>query len=115
MLDSLAAFWGKVAQEFVDNPYILGYEIINEPWAGEVKKGTKEGGLLPLSFLCVGDLYADLELAIPKVADRRNLAKVYEVVMPTMPNISFSTASCYHFWFQLQVNAEIRKYDQCHK
>ena len=50
LLDGLAAFWGKVAQEFVDNPYILGYEIINEPWAGEVKKGTKGEGLLYLSL-----------------------------------------------------------------
>ena len=32
--DSFAAFWGKVAQEFVGNPYIIGYELLNEPWAG---------------------------------------------------------------------------------
>ncbi len=35
LLDSLAGFWGKVAQEFAGSPYILGYEIINEPWAGK--------------------------------------------------------------------------------
>lgn len=34
-LTSWANFWGKVAQEFVDNEYILGYELINEPWAGK--------------------------------------------------------------------------------
>ena len=32
--DSFAAFWAKVAQEFVDNPYVIGYELFNEPWAG---------------------------------------------------------------------------------
>lgn len=31
---SWANFWGKVAQVFADNEYILGYELINEPWAG---------------------------------------------------------------------------------
>ena len=35
LLDSLAAFWSKVSQEFSSNPYILGYDIINEPWAGK--------------------------------------------------------------------------------
>ena len=35
LLTSWANFWGKVAQEFVDNKYILGYELMNEPWAGK--------------------------------------------------------------------------------
>lgn len=30
--------------------------------------------------LPVGDIFADIELLLPKVADRRNLAGVYEVV-----------------------------------
>lgn len=30
----MAEFWGKVANEFKDYSNILGYEIINEPWAG---------------------------------------------------------------------------------
>ena len=34
-LDKLAAFWAKVASVFKDAPNILGYEIINEPWAGK--------------------------------------------------------------------------------
>lgn len=32
--DSFAAFWAKIAQEYVDNPYVIGYELFNEPWAG---------------------------------------------------------------------------------
>ena len=39
--DSFAAFWAKVAQEFVGNPYIIGYELLNEPWAGMVQITTK--------------------------------------------------------------------------
>lgn len=38
-----ATFWGKVAQEFSDNEYILGYELINEPWAGIVGGYTCRG------------------------------------------------------------------------
>ena len=34
LLDSFAAFWGKVAQEFSTSSSVIGYEIINEPWAG---------------------------------------------------------------------------------
>lgn len=33
-LDEMAEFWGKVATEFKSFSNILGYEIINEPWAG---------------------------------------------------------------------------------
>ena len=34
LLDQLAEYWGKVAEEFKDFSNILGYELINEPWAG---------------------------------------------------------------------------------
>jgi len=30
----MAEFWGKVASTFSDNEFVIGYEIINEPWAG---------------------------------------------------------------------------------
>ena len=51
LLDKFAEFWGKVAQTFADNEFILGYEIINEPWCG--------------------DIYDDPTLLIPGVADTR--------------------------------------------
>ena len=34
--DHFAMFWGRVAQKFQDNKYVLGYELLNEPWAGDV-------------------------------------------------------------------------------
>ena len=34
--DHFAQFWAQVAQRFKDNPYVLGYELLNEPWAGDV-------------------------------------------------------------------------------
>ncbi len=32
--DHFAAFWQHVAQRFRDNPNILGYDLMNEPWPG---------------------------------------------------------------------------------
>ncbi|MFG2818603.1 cellulase family glycosylhydrolase [Kitasatospora sp. NPDC048365] len=29
-----AAMWAHVAQRFADRPYVLGYDLINEPWPG---------------------------------------------------------------------------------
>ena len=34
--DHFAQFWAQVAQRFKDSPYVLGYELLNEPWAGDV-------------------------------------------------------------------------------
>lgn len=58
--DSWAAFWAKTAETFKDYPNIIGYELINEPWAG--------------------DIYANPLLMVPKMADRMNLAPAYEVL-----------------------------------
>ncbi|XP_065883588.1 endoglycoceramidase-like isoform X2 [Dysidea avara] len=60
LLTSMAEFWGKVASTFSDNKFVLGYEIINEPWAG--------------------DIFADPTLLLPTVADKKNLANAYDVV-----------------------------------
>ncbi len=29
-------FWGKVAETFAEDEMVLGYEIMNEPWCGDV-------------------------------------------------------------------------------
>ena len=34
--DAFLKFWEVVADRFKSNPYVLGYELINEPWAGNV-------------------------------------------------------------------------------
>lgn len=60
LLDSWAAFWAKTASGFKNFSYVIGYELINEPWAG--------------------DIYADPLLLVPGVADRMNLAPAYEVL-----------------------------------
>jgi endoglycosylceramidase len=34
LLDAYATFWGQVAEHYADQPYSMGYDLFNEPWAG---------------------------------------------------------------------------------
>ena len=81
LLDQFALFWGEVARNFAGSKnwnllhslshrwmhlnftdeHVLGYEIMNEPWCG--------------------DVYEDPTLLVPGVADRRYLQPMYEVVL----------------------------------
>ena len=57
-LDSFAEFWSFSADQFKDFNNVLGYEILNEPFAG--------------------DVYADPDLLLPGVAGKKNLARMNE-------------------------------------
>ena len=55
--DRYAAAWGRVARRFAGRPWLLGYDLINEPWAGnqwttcantEGCRGFEEGPLTAL-------------------------------------------------------------------
>ncbi|KAJ3135864.1 hypothetical protein HDU90_003604 [Geranomyces variabilis] len=47
LLDSFAAFWARVADEFKSEPNVIGYEIMNEPCQiGEFQKGQTIRGLV---------------------------------------------------------------------
>jgi endoglycosylceramidase len=61
--DRFASIWRLIAQEFKDENGLLGYELMNEPWAG--------------------DVVADLSLALPGVAGRENLEPLYQKVIYT--------------------------------
>jgi len=60
LLEQFAKFWGKVAETFADFEEVLGYEIMNEPWCG--------------------DVFEDPTLLVPGVADRRYLQPMYDLV-----------------------------------
>lgn len=36
--DKFVEYWRKVAKAFKDNPYVIGYELLNEPWPGNMYK-----------------------------------------------------------------------------
>jgi endoglycosylceramidase len=58
--DKFVAYWKKVASKFVSNPYVVGYELMNEPFAGNIYKN-------PL-------------LLVPGAADRLKLQPLYDAV-----------------------------------
>lgn len=58
--DKFANFWGEVAKNFADNDNIIGYELLNEPWCGNI--------------------YEDPLLIIPGVADKEKLQPMYDQI-----------------------------------
>lgn len=58
--DKFANFWGKVAKEFGNSTKLLGYELINEPWCGNI--------------------YENPLLLIPGVADKEKLQPMYDQI-----------------------------------
>jgi len=60
MLDDFAAFWSHAAEQFKDIPAVIGYDVINEPFAG--------------------NFYEDPALLLPGVAGRKNLQGMYDTL-----------------------------------
>ena len=60
MLDDLVAFWAKSADFWKTEPGIIGYELINEPFAG--------------------DFYKDPTILLPGNAGSKNLARMYDTI-----------------------------------
>eukprot|EP01125_Pyxidicula_operculata_P000383 TRINITY_DN1041_c0_g1_i6.p1 TRINITY_DN1041_c0_g1~~TRINITY_DN1041_c0_g1_i6.p1 ORF type:complete len:379 (+),score=54.65 TRINITY_DN1041_c0_g1_i6:304-1440(+) len=58
LLDSWGDYWNKLATIWKDDGYVMGYELINEPWAG--------------------DIFTDPSLLVPGVADYVNLQPTYQ-------------------------------------
>jgi len=67
LLDEWAMFWKKTADRFKKNFNVIGYELINEPFAG--------------------DIYKNPLLMIPGVADRINLQPAYDVIQKAIREV----------------------------
>lgn len=76
MGDSFAAYWKKLAQQYVNTNNILGYNLLNEPW--------------------VGDSYADPSLLIPGVADHINLEGLWNKAAAQIRTVDNDTL----VWFE---------------
>jgi endoglucanase len=68
------ALWRKLAERYADEPWIGGYDVLNEPnWGFEGKTGEKaENGVLDESNRPIWDLYLRITRAIREV-DRNHL------------------------------------------
>ncbi|XP_064650980.1 endoglycoceramidase-like [Lineus longissimus] len=74
-LDAWTGFWVKVAQTFKDISSVLGYEFINEPWAGNI--------------------YVDPALLLPGHAGRKNLLPAYNRINAAIRNVDNHTLVFY--------------------
>jgi endoglycosylceramidase len=36
LLDKFGNYWKEVARAFKENPYVIGFELVNEPWPGNL-------------------------------------------------------------------------------
>ncbi len=59
--DHYIAMWQKVVERFKDNPYVLGYDLMNEPWGGDL-----------INAFITGDF------------ERRQLTAFYERLIPAI-------------------------------
>ncbi|KAG6551438.1 hypothetical protein Mapa_007084 [Marchantia paleacea] len=86
--DLLARYWTTVAQTFKDEIGVIGYELMNEPWPG--------------------DIFRDPLLLLPGVADSRNLARFYENLQAAVRSVDpekllfFETITFDNFWCGLK-------------
>jgi endoglycosylceramidase len=64
-------FWMKVTEQFNQNSAVLGYELINEPWAG--------------------DIFIKPSLLVPSIADKENLQPAYDYLVDTIRQIDNET------------------------
>eukprot|EP00055_Hartaetosiga_balthica_P013711 m.71469 g.71469 ORF g.71469 m.71469 type:complete len:487 (+) comp8350_c0_seq1:211-1671(+) len=64
MRDAYVKFWSYSARYFANNSNIIGYELINEPFAG--------------------DIYKKPQLLLPGVAGKENLQLLYDSVVPAI-------------------------------
>ena len=70
LLDRFGKFWQLIASELKQFPNVLGYEVLNEPWLGNVPLNAEE--FIPIN--------PHWDLWFPGVADKGNMKKLYETL-----------------------------------
>ncbi|KAJ6779534.1 hypothetical protein PWT90_09763 [Aphanocladium album] len=74
--DAFAAYWKKLASEYVQTSNIVGYNLLNEPWAG--------------------DTWADPSLLVPGVADHKALEGLWNRAAKQIRTVDNDTL----IWFE---------------
>ena len=70
IMDRFGKFWQLIASRVKNYPNVVGYELLNEPWLGDV----------PLSITELTPKNPYWDLWFPKVSDRKNMAKMYQTL-----------------------------------
>jgi endoglycosylceramidase len=83
LADNMGKMWQQVAAVFKGHPAVIGYELINEPWLGQVPLNLNE--LDPLANPEFWDLW------FSGVADRKNMAPLYDLVAGMIRQIDNDT------------------------
>ena len=73
--DYFQQYWSKVSSTFANRSSVLGFEILNEPWAG--------------------DIYTDPFLLLPGVAGHKNLLPLYDKTYETIRRFDKETLIFY--------------------
>lgn len=75
-------FWRRVAERFAGNGYVLGYELINEPWAGDIYSHPEQLEARKFSNLMgvvsPTQMFSSPPSFPPDIADSRNLQPLYQ-------------------------------------
>ncbi|KAF7590407.1 hypothetical protein BBP40_002909 [Aspergillus hancockii] len=74
--DAFAAYWKKLASEYVETTNVVGYNLLNEPW--------------------VGDTWADPTLLVPGVADHKVLEGLWNRATKQIRTVDNDTL----IWFE---------------
>lgn len=74
--DAFAEYWKKLASEYVETINVVGYNLLNEPWAG--------------------DIQADPTLLIPGLADRKVLEDLWNLAAERIRTVDNDTL----IWFE---------------
>jgi endoglycosylceramidase len=75
LLDKFEQYWVQVAKTFVDNKYVIGYEIINEPFAGSPWKNPA--------------------VIVPSVAEMVHLQRFYDRISTAIRKVDKSHPICF--------------------
>ena len=68
LLDSFKDFWRTVAKQFKHHQHVLGYEIINEPWAGDIWSSPSQ--IFTAESKLLTPFYQQVHAAIREIDDQ---------------------------------------------
>ncbi|GMH54125.1 hypothetical protein TrST_g5761 [Triparma strigata] len=69
LLDGFVGFWEEVVRRFEGENYVLGYEIINEPWAGDIYSDPRR--IFNAESKLLEPFYKRVHEAIRKIDDEK--------------------------------------------